>query len=48
MTLHLAESLAVKGAVRKHDRISQVGTQIHASANYHKVVDHVRSGTWQD
>ncbi len=44
MTLHLAESLAVKGAVKKHGRISQVGTQIHAGENYHKVVDHVRSG----
>ena len=44
MTLHLAESLAVKGAVKKHQRISQVGTQVHATANYHKVVDHVRSG----
>jgi len=44
MTLHLAESLAVKGAVKKHDRISQVGTQIHSGENYHKVVDHVRSG----
>jgi len=44
MTLHLAESLAVKAAVKKHQRISQVGTQIHASENYHRVVDHVRSG----
>jgi predicted dehydrogenase len=44
MTLHLAESLAVKAAVRRHQRISQVGTQIHASENYHRVVDHVRSG----
>ena len=44
MTLHLAESLAVKGAVKKHERISQVGTQIHAGENYHTVVDHVRSG----
>ncbi len=44
MTLHLAESLAVKGAVKKHERICQVGTQIHAGENYHKVVDHVRSG----
>lgn len=44
MTLHLAESLAVKAAVKKHQRISQVGTQIHAGANYHRVVDHVRSG----
>ncbi len=44
MTIHLAESLAVKAAVKKHQRISQVGTQIHASENYHRVVDHVRSG----
>jgi len=44
MTLYLGESLAVKAAVKKHNRISQVGTQIHAGANYHEVVDHVRSG----
>jgi len=44
MTIHLAESLAVKAAVKKHDRISQVGTQIHAGENYHRVVDQVRSG----
>ena len=44
MTLHLAESLAVKAAVKKHQRISQVGTQIHAGENYHRVVDQVRSG----
>jgi len=44
MTLHLGESLAVKAAVKKHNRISQVGTQIHAGENYHRVVDHVRSG----
>ncbi len=44
MTLHLAESLAVKGAVKKHERVCQVGTQIHAGENYHQVVDHVRSG----
>ena len=44
MTLYLGESLAVKAAVKKHKRICQVGTQIHAGENYHKVVDHVRSG----
>ncbi|OHB84230.1 MAG: hypothetical protein A2V98_11915 [Planctomycetes bacterium RBG_16_64_12] len=44
MTLHLAESIAVKRAVQKHNRIVQVGTQVHASENYHKVVDVVRSG----
>ena len=30
MTLHVAESIALKNAVKKHGRISQVGTQIHA------------------
>ncbi len=44
MTLTLGESLTVLGAVKKHDRISQVGTQIHAGENYHRVVDCVRSG----
>jgi predicted dehydrogenase len=44
MTLHLAESLAVRNAVRKHNRISQIGTQIHATENYRRVVEWVRSG----
>ena len=44
MTRHLAESFAVKNAVRKHDVICQVGTQIHASENYRRVVELVRSG----
>jgi len=44
MTLHLAESLALRNAVRKHGRISQVGTQIHAGENYRRVVELVRSG----
>ncbi|HPP54529.1 MAG TPA: Gfo/Idh/MocA family oxidoreductase, partial [Thermoguttaceae bacterium] len=44
MTLTLGESLAVVAAVKKHNRISQVGTQIHASANYRKVVNYIRSG----
>jgi predicted dehydrogenase len=44
MTLHLAESFAVRNAVKKHNRISQVGTQIHASENYRRVVELVRSG----
>lgn len=29
---------------KKHNRITQVGTQIHATENYHKCVDVVRSG----
>jgi predicted dehydrogenase len=44
MTLHLAESLAVRNAVRKHQRICQIGTQIHATENYRRVVEYVRSG----
>ena len=44
MTLYLAESLAVRNAVKQHNCISQVGTQIHASANYRRVVELVRAG----
>ena len=44
MTLHLAESIAVTGAVRKHNIVSQIGTQIHAGENYRRVVELVRSG----
>lgn len=44
MTLHLGESLAVRNAVKKHNRICQVGTQIHASPNYRNVVELIRAG----
>ena len=44
MTLHLAESFAVRNAVQRHQRICQVGTQIHASDNYRRVVEFVRAG----
>lgn len=44
MSLHLGECLAIRNAVRKHGRISQVGTQIHAGENYRRVVEWVRSG----
>ena len=44
MTLHVGESLAVRNAVKKHARISQVGTQIHATENYRRVVEFIRSG----
>lgn len=44
MTLHLAESLALRNAVKKHNRISQVGTQIHASENYRRVVEFIQAG----
>ena len=44
MTLHLAESLAVRNAVRKHNCISQVGTQHHAREEHRRVIEYVRSG----
>jgi len=44
MTMHLGESLAVRNAVKKHKIICQVGTQIHASENYRRVVELIRSG----
>jgi predicted dehydrogenase len=44
MTLHVGESLAVRNAVRQHQIISQVGTQIHAGENYRRVVEFIRSG----
>ncbi len=44
MTLHLAESLAIRNAVKKHGTISQVGTQIHATDNYRRVVEYLRAG----
>ena len=44
MTLTLAESVAVRNAVRRHGRVSQVGTQIHAGENYRRVVELIRSG----
>jgi predicted dehydrogenase len=43
MTLHLAESFAVRNAVQRHGRICQVGTQIHAGDNYRRVVEFIRS-----
>lgn len=44
MTLHVGESFAVRNAVRRHKRICQIGTQIHASENYRRVVEFIRSG----
>ncbi|MBL8291420.1 MAG: Gfo/Idh/MocA family oxidoreductase, partial [Bryobacterales bacterium] len=44
MTLYPDETLAVRNAVNRHKRISQIGTQIHAGANYRRVVEWVRSG----
>jgi len=44
MTLYPDETLAVRNAVNRHGRISQIGTQIHAGANYRRVVEWIRSG----
>lgn len=44
MTLHLGENLAVRNAVRKHNVICQVGTQMHATENYRRVVEMIRAG----
>jgi predicted dehydrogenase len=44
MTLYPDETLAVRNAVRRHKRISQVGTQIHAGSNYRRVVEWIRCG----
>jgi len=44
MTLHLGESLALKNAVKKHNVISQIGTQIHAGENYRRIIEIIRAG----
>jgi predicted dehydrogenase len=44
MTLYPDETLALRNAVNQHQRISQIGTQIHAGGNYRRVVEWIRSG----
>lgn len=44
MTLYPGESLAVYNAVKQYNRITQIGTQIHATDNYRRVVEIIRSG----
>ncbi|HOW69843.1 MAG TPA: Gfo/Idh/MocA family oxidoreductase [Phycisphaerae bacterium] len=44
MTLSVGESLAVVKAAKKNRCVTQVGTQIHATPNYRKIVNIVRSG----
>lgn len=48
MTMHLGESLAVRNAIKKHNVISQIGTQIHSSEHYRRMVELVRSGNLGD
>lgn len=43
-----AEARAMQDACRRHGRIFQLGTQIHAQENYHRVVEIVRSGALGD
>jgi len=44
MTLYPDETLAVRNAVNRHGRISQIGTQMHATQNFRRVVEWMRSG----
>ncbi|MBN1417772.1 MAG: Gfo/Idh/MocA family oxidoreductase [Planctomycetes bacterium] len=44
LSYSLLEGRAMLDACRKYERIFQLGTQIHAGENYHRVVDLVRSG----
>lgn len=44
MSLYPAETRALANAVKKHKRITQIGTQIHAVDNYRRVVEYVQSG----
>ncbi len=45
MSRYPMEAFIMAKLAKDHNRITQVGTQIHASDNYHKCVDIVRSGT---
>lgn len=44
MTLYLGEDIVIRNAVKRHNRVCQVGTQIHASENYRRVVELIRAG----
>jgi predicted dehydrogenase len=44
MALSPMESRAMVKAARANNRVTQIGTQIHADENYHRVVELVRSG----
>ena len=48
MTMHMGESLAVRNAVKKHNIMCQIGTQIHSSEHYRRMVELVRSGNLGD
>lgn len=44
LSYSLLEAKAMRDACRRYRRIFQLGTQIHAGENYHRVVELVRSG----
>jgi predicted dehydrogenase len=44
LTRTVSECRAVMEAARRHKRVTQIGTQIHAGTNYRRVVELVRSG----
>lgn len=48
MSMYLGESLAIRNAVREHKVICQIGTQIHASEHYRRMVELIRSGNLGD
>jgi predicted dehydrogenase len=44
LSYSLHEAQVMRESRRKHNRVFQLGTQIHAGDNYHRVVELVRSG----
>jgi predicted dehydrogenase len=44
----IAETRAITEAARKHHRVTQIGTQIHAQSNYRRVVELVQSNVIGD
>jgi predicted dehydrogenase len=44
LTHNIAEVRKVMAAAKKYDRVTQIGTQIHAEPNYRRVVELVRAG----
>ena len=48
LTHTIAEARRVTETARKHKRVTQMGTQIHASGNYRRVVELIQSGAIGD
>ncbi len=45
LTHNVHEARMIREAAEKSGAPTQMGTQIHAGANYHRVVEHIQSGT---